>query len=897
LHTRTRAAGALAGILAVASSLLVPFAAQAAEGPPPPSMEHRVLAKVHTDAVSTFLNDDGFVLGTKADIADGPGTRFDPATTILHIDDASKQTVPTGFEFIGAPGSEVWVAPERSPSGADGYDQLWPGFSTESLPAGAVVNDATTFTLDSLDGPGALELYTGGIGSIKRLWSSDDGIQSFTIGRTHMHANWAFTEPGRYTLGVRADAVTKTGPVSATSTYTVVVGALAPAVTTATTVSVDTVSPVAGAPVELSATVSPSGAVGYIEFLDGETSLGHDEVVAGGATLSVPSLSVGAHPIMARFVPALLNDFQASGSQATSIQVTQNAGAEPFDITGGRSSYVSGDAIDLRVTGVTLADGESFRWIIRANESETEYVIPGLDGARFERDATAGFDGAQLAVEHRGMAGGRGVTLAQTDWTTIVVTGDNTGSGEPVNLTAGTSSSYVGDQVVVTIEHPTLADGQSLAWVSRVLPYGLDWAEPWSMPVLAEDGSYLFPAASLASAELALRVIDVDGTVIGQSPAISVEVEQREIQLAGLRTVYRVGDVLELSSSVYPARQNLAYEWAFGGQSWDTIADESASTLRLTVTEEMNGRPLILSVFDDETGEWIGQAEADIRVTDAAAGDQLVLIDSLSGHYHQNNTIDLRASADPVAADTDTYHWSWKRPDQTAFEPIPGASGAATAVRAQQALDGTLVMVELRSAEGDLLASSETSTIEIDDHGALPTEKAQIEGLVDQYREGDSIELGAVVTPNSVLDRWEWVVQHANGALAAPLEGQHGSSLTLPATTDLDGASVVARLTFDDGAGYIDSAPVALRVLPAVGQPALPADPAATAPGASGPSSDAHAPGSSIDDSRYFGDDLAQSGSEWVPGLLTAGILFVLGLIAWLSRPRLASSAAIRPRE
>lgn len=40
---------------------------------------------------------------------------------------------------------------------------------------------------------------------MKRLWSSDEAnVKTFTVGRTHMHANRAFTAAGTYRIGVEA---------------------------------------------------------------------------------------------------------------------------------------------------------------------------------------------------------------------------------------------------------------------------------------------------------------------------------------------------------------------------------------------------------------------------------------------------------------------------------------------------------------------------------------------------------------------------------------------------------------------------------------------------------------------------------------------------------------------
>src|SRR5690606_13768816 len=157
---------------------------------------------------STFLDEGTFTLGTRADLPEGNGTRLDPAETLFHVDDYSRQTVPAGYEFVAPAGETVWIAPESNPSGGDGYTQLWPGFSTEPVPAGGVDGNSTTFRLTDVEAPegGDVEVWRGSGAGLTRMWSSDEGVDEFSAGRTHLHANWAFTRPGTYRLTVEGAA-------------------------------------------------------------------------------------------------------------------------------------------------------------------------------------------------------------------------------------------------------------------------------------------------------------------------------------------------------------------------------------------------------------------------------------------------------------------------------------------------------------------------------------------------------------------------------------------------------------------------------------------------------------------------------------------------------------------
>ena len=92
---------------------------------------------------------------------------------------------------------------------------------------------------------------------------------------------------------------------------------------TATALSVTPASPVVGGTAEtLKATMTPSGAVGSVQFFDGTTSLGTAAVTAGVAQLVPLTLSVGTHSLTAKFTPADVTAFSPSTSAATAYVVS-----------------------------------------------------------------------------------------------------------------------------------------------------------------------------------------------------------------------------------------------------------------------------------------------------------------------------------------------------------------------------------------------------------------------------------------------------------------------------------------------------------------------------------------------------------------------------------------------
>lgn len=81
-------------------------------------------------------------------------------------------------------------------------------------------------------------------------------------------------------------------------------------------------------PVTLSATVAPAAAVGAVQFADGTTNVGSPVALSGGtATLTISTLTVGAHSFTATFVPADTTKFGGSTSAAVPLTVTAFTGA------------------------------------------------------------------------------------------------------------------------------------------------------------------------------------------------------------------------------------------------------------------------------------------------------------------------------------------------------------------------------------------------------------------------------------------------------------------------------------------------------------------------------------------------------------------------------------------
>ncbi|QOC92503.1 choice-of-anchor M domain-containing protein [Micromonospora craniellae] len=212
-------AALIGGAVIAAGVALAPPAASAAE--------KVVLSKGHTDAVDVHYADGELSLKVHDDTVNPSVTR-DPADVIFQVLPEAAMPVPDDprFAFLGSPGSQIWLLPLTQDP-----DLLWPGWNTTTLGAGLFTGDKVKLSLVDVAGPGAVSVFSQDtFGNPLIRFRSDDGLpDAIDVPiRTHVHANWAFSAEGAYTLTFQADATRtdgtpiSTGPIP----YSFVVGEL-----------------------------------------------------------------------------------------------------------------------------------------------------------------------------------------------------------------------------------------------------------------------------------------------------------------------------------------------------------------------------------------------------------------------------------------------------------------------------------------------------------------------------------------------------------------------------------------------------------------------------------------------------------------------------------------------
>ncbi|WP_165984959.1 choice-of-anchor M domain-containing protein [Streptomyces sp. YIM 98790] len=182
------------------------------------------LSQGHVDVIAVEVSGGAFDVHVHDETNE---VEYDPADVTLVALPGSAYTVPSSscYGFLGTGGSTVYRLPQ-----IENTNLLWPGIAAE-IEDGVLQNDALTIELTSVSGPGNVSIYTNSFcPAFTRLVDSGNGISTadrFTLdSHEHLHANWAFTKAGAYTVGftVRGTLANGTPLAPVTEEFTFSVG-------------------------------------------------------------------------------------------------------------------------------------------------------------------------------------------------------------------------------------------------------------------------------------------------------------------------------------------------------------------------------------------------------------------------------------------------------------------------------------------------------------------------------------------------------------------------------------------------------------------------------------------------------------------------------------------------
>lgn len=138
----------------------------------------------------------------------------EPAEVLFSLGPQAQTTIPQGSKtgLLGPPGTTLWMIPQVQRPGV-----LWAGWNTEEIGPGQV-NGQVSWRLDAVQGPGRVAIFqTGAFGQPDVIFDTADGLpdsRAIPLG-THAHGNWAFTQPGDYSLTFTMSAERAGGGITA----------------------------------------------------------------------------------------------------------------------------------------------------------------------------------------------------------------------------------------------------------------------------------------------------------------------------------------------------------------------------------------------------------------------------------------------------------------------------------------------------------------------------------------------------------------------------------------------------------------------------------------------------------------------------------------------------------
>jgi surface-anchored protein len=186
-----------------------------------PAGGQAILDTEHVD-IGVNYEDDGWDLHIHDETND---IEYEPGEAILRVNAGAETTVSADplFSFLGTAGSPVWILPNTQTAGL-----LFLGFGAEELAAGIFASDSLSLRLHSVSGPGEFAVFDfNSLGEPQVVMNSRDGFSAADTFRPvpggHSDLNWAFSQPGYYSVSFEASGTladgglfTSSGPVAYT---------------------------------------------------------------------------------------------------------------------------------------------------------------------------------------------------------------------------------------------------------------------------------------------------------------------------------------------------------------------------------------------------------------------------------------------------------------------------------------------------------------------------------------------------------------------------------------------------------------------------------------------------------------------------------------------------------
>ncbi|WFR72785.1 Ig-like domain-containing protein [Prescottella defluvii] len=381
-----------------------------------------------------------------------------------------------------------------------------------------------------------------------------------------------------------------------------------PDVTTSLSVSAPG-SATTGASVDLTATVSPSNAVGAVQFTDNGSNIGAPVAVVNGvATLPHAFTGAGAHSVGASFTGAA--GFTNSTATAHDMTVSDPDVQTSLSVSV-PGSATTGSSVDLTATVSPSNAQGSVQF--KDNGAIIGAPVVVVNGAAVLPHSFAGAGAHSITAEFTGAAGftnstaaAHEVTVSDPDVTTslsVSVPGSAT-TGSSVDLTATVSPSNAQGSVQFKDNGAPVGAAVPVANGAATMPYTFNAA-----------GSFQVTAEFTGAAGF------TNSTAAAQTVSVSVPVQQTELSVTAPASA-ETGQQVNLSATVTPSNAQGAVQFTDNGAPLGTpvAVVNGAATLPHTFT--VSGVHSIAATFTGGTGFTNSTANAQsVTVTDPVVPD------------------------------------------------------------------------------------------------------------------------------------------------------------------------------------------------------------------------------------------------------------------------------------
>lgn len=584
LRTRGRATSVVAA-LALLGALVAPTQVIAATDPVDTTT---ILEKGHIDAFHVSIKDDGSVRLALSDDATASHLLRTPESVKMVVKDASQTTFkPTASVPEDLKGQTVYRLPlSQNPN------LIWPGWDTNGMKDSFGPNAAVDYEVEAT-GPGDIWMWQQDEEGTVLSVLADGALKLNPTGTIHQgfpghtHTNWAFSEPGTYSLEVTAQVTSELGnATSNTATYTFVV---APSLSiTGTQDSYTEDSQIA-----LSADGDVVGGT-YRWSIDGTTVpeqtgsqlLLNADTELNGASVTVDQIgSVGT--VFATSSPVLLNIVEPTPEQTIAIK-------------GLAHHYHQGSFISLEIETNPAIESGLYEWFMQRKDQNEPSRMDQVTGSTFLTHAEQALDGAVITAN-----------LLSEDGSSILA------SAEPVVLSVNDHGDPAFNIVMISGLRDQYQIGESIDLTASVNPVSYLKRYQWEIktavdsewrPIDGENSSaYSLEATEdLRGAQVRAVLTYNDGARYVVSDPVTLNVNTKQpvetvLSITGLQDTYDVDQVANLTAVQTPPSEEDHYHW-FIKRGTDTdykvIPGAATENLAYTITEEDNSATIIAKLYN-----------------------------------------------------------------------------------------------------------------------------------------------------------------------------------------------------------------------------------------------------------------------------------------------------------